>query len=667
MDVREPFFQVEHLRVDIPTAAGVLHAVRDVSFTLEQGKTLGIVGESGSGKTLTALALLGLLPQRARRTASALSLRGRDLLAMPERDLATEIRGQRIAMIFQDPMTSLNPVYTIGRQLAESMTLHQRVSGAAATDRAVYLLEKVGITAAASRLGQYPHQLSGGQRQRVMIAMALMNGPELIIADEPTTALDVTIQAQILHLLADLQRELGMAMILITHNLGIVARVADSVAIMYAGEIVESAPTARLFADPRHPYTRRLLGCLPDSVHTRPGARLTTIPGIVPSLIGDTPGCAYYGRCHVALAECATAPAPSRHMGPEHVYRCIHVDGARALDEETAGSMFTPQAGAPLINVRDIRCSFDVSRGLFRGRRRLHAVNGVTLELRKGEILAVVGESGCGKSTLARILLGLQQANSGTVEIEGTLISNIDQKTLARRVQPIFQDPYSSLNPRKTIGDIVQRPLDLHEVGRAEERVDRVKEIMALTGLSERLFRSYPSQISGGQRQRVAIARAIIMNPEIVLCDEPTSALDVSVQAQILNLLLDLREQLGLTYLFITHDLSVVRHIADRVAVMYLGEIVEIGEARTIFESPQHPYTRALLDSVMTVSPEAGVPDTRIGHSYPNPLEIPPGCPFHPRCPKAMPLCSTRIPSAIQTPQGLVRCHLYSETQAKVA
>jgi peptide/nickel transport system ATP-binding protein len=665
----ESLFTVDQLRVDIPTAAGTLHAVRNVSFSLNAGEILGIVGESGCGKTLTALSLLGLLPQRARRSSAALQLRDQDLLAMPEHDMAERIRGKRIAMIFQDPMTSLNPVYTIGRQLAETLTLHQRVSNAQATERAVYLLEKVGITGAASRLGQYPHQLSGGQRQRVMIAMALMNGPELIIADEPTTALDVTIQAQILHLLAGLQREFGMAMILITHNLGIVARIADTVAIMYAGEIVESAPAAQLFTDPQHPYTRRLLGCLPHAGSTAPGTRLETIPGLVPSLIGTTPGCAYYGRCHVAEAVCATAPAPLMLRGTQHSYRCIHVEEKRAAaDNHPAPAAISAQPGVsppsvPFLAVRDVRCSFQVSRGLFRQRRRLHAVNGVSFDLRKGEILAVVGESGCGKSTLARILLGLQATDSGCVELDGKSLSQIGSKALARRVQPIFQDPYASLNPRKTLAEIVRRPLDLHDVGQPEARARQVKEILSLTGLSERLLHSYPNQLSGGQRQRVAIARAIIMRPEILVCDEPTSALDVSVQAQILNLLLDLREQIGLTYLFITHDLSVVRHIADRVAVMYLGEIVEIGEARAMFDAPRHPYTRALLDSVMTVSPQAGVPDTHIGHSYPNPLEIPSGCTFHPRCPQAMPVCSTRVPTLAQTPQALVRCHLYSSAQ----
>ena len=668
-----PLFSVEHLRVDIPTAAGTLHAVRDVSFALDAGKILGIVGESGAGKSLTALALLGLLPQRARRSAAALRLRNRDLLSMPERDLAAQIRGQRIAMIFQDPMTSLNPVYTIGRQLTEAMTLHQPVGTAAATQRAVYLLERVGITAAASRLNQYPHQLSGGQRQRVMIAMALMNGPELIIADEPTTALDVTIQAQILRLLADLQREFGMAMILITHNLGIVARIADTVAIMYAGEIVERAPTAQLFADPQHPYTRRLLGCLPQAHGTVPGTRLTTIPGIVPSLIGDIAGCTYASRCQEAVAECVVAPAPSRQHGAQHDYRCIHPGGLRVPGRDlSARPVFLPPPvdaapRAPLLAVRDVHCSFDVGRGMLRAKRRLHAVRGVSFDLRRGEILAVVGESGCGKSTLARILLGLQGADAGTVSLAGTPLSQIGTKVLARRVQPVFQDPYSSLNPRQTLVEIVRRPLDLHAVGDPAARAGQVHEIMALTGLAERLVHRYPNQISGGQRQRVAIARAIIMRPEIVICDEPTSALDVSVQAQILNLLLDLREQFGLTYLFITHDLSVVRHIADRVAVMYLGEIVEIGDARAIFEAPRHPYTRALLDSVMTVNPAAGVPDTRIGHSYPNPLEIPSGCAFHPRCPHAMPVCSNFAPAVSETPHALVRCHLYTDALAESA
>jgi peptide/nickel transport system ATP-binding protein len=656
--------EVKDLRVDIPLPGGVLHPVRGVDFTLERGETLGIVGESGSGKSLTALALMGLAPARAQVRAGALRLGDRDLLGMGPHEMARSVRGSRMAMIFQEPMTSLNPVYTIGRQLTETMLLHRPVSALEATERAIRLLERVGITGAAGRLGQYPHQLSGGQRQRVMIAMALMNGPELLIADEPTTALDVTVQAQILRLLAELQRELGMALILITHNLGVVSRVADRVAVMYAGEFVETGGTAALFGAPLHPYTRGLLASIPRSGQVEPGARLGAIPGIVPSLLGRLQGCAFAARCEHARAACRVSAPPLRRAGPERAWRCVMEEDETAAVAHGAAAGAPPRRGgasaaAPLLSATDIHCHFSVKRGLFARPRRLQAVNGVTLEIARGETVAVVGESGCGKTTLARILLGLVVPQRGEVLLDGVPLAGADARAVARRMQPIFQDPYSSLNPRRTLGEIIRRPLDVHGIGTPEERRRKVDRMMALVGLHARLRHNYPNQLSGGQRQRAAIARAIIMEPELVICDEPTSALDVSVQSQILNLLLDLRDELNLTYLLITHDLAVVQHMATRVAVMYLGEIVESAGAREVFAAPRHPYTQALLASVPTVTPGAGIPDNRMGQSYPDPLELPAGCRFHPRCPRAMPVCSVAAPAGSVRGGACVRCHLY--------
>jgi peptide/nickel transport system ATP-binding protein len=659
-----PLLTVEDLRVELPLSHGVLHPVRGVSFELQRGQTLGIVGESGCGKSLTALALMGLLPGAARITAAKLQLEGRDLLAMSQAELARTVRGSRVAMIFQEPMTSLNPVYTIGRQLTEAMTLHRQCTHAEALSRAIELLERVGISGAARRMGQYPHQISGGQRQRVMIAMALMNEPEVLIADEPTTALDVTIQAQILRLLAELKEELGMGLVLITHNLGIVSRVADRVAVMYAGEFVETGRTADLFSDPMHPYTRGLLAAIPKAGTSRASARLGSIRGIVPSLVGHIRGCAFAARCDYARAGCVEAP-PVRTGGPERTYRCVmDVAEARAVRavaaaSPTSGARTFPERSVPLIAAQDIVCHFTVKRGLLGKAQRLSAVNGVTLEVRHGEVLALVGESGCGKTTLARVLLGLLPSQSGQVKYSGAPIEALGLRALARKVQPIFQDPYSSLNPRRTVGEIIRRPLDVHDVGSRDQRAGRVRDMMALVGLSERLLHSYPNQISGGQRQRAAIARAIVMHPEVVICDEPTSALDVSVQSQILNLLTDLLDELDLAYLLITHDLAVVRHMATRVAVMYLGEIVETGAASAVFESPRHPYTQALLASALTVTPGAGVPDNRMGASFPNALEMPSGCKFHPRCPAAMPICSSSSPPVTGTEEAFVRCHLY--------
>lgn len=672
-----PLLSVENMCVDIPTAYGTLHAVRNVSFDLRKGETLGIVGESGSGKSLTALSLLSLLPKGSERSADKILFDGADLQGFTERQMAKQVRGKRITMIFQEPMTSLNPVYSIGQQMTETMILHQSVTYRQASQHAVDLLERVGISSAASRLNQYPHQFSGGQRQRIMIAMALMNEPDLIIADEPTTALDVTIQAQILHLLVELQQELGMAMILITHDLGVVARMAGRLAVMYAGEIVEMGSANTVFGSPSHPYTKGLLACIPDVSTIQPGEHLGVIPGIVPSMIGDIAGCAFAHRCSVARPSCTSeTPNIVTSSGQDHSVSCTYAkfpkrDGyaepakRKRLKPAHAkchkGSRRAPRADSAMEMV-DIHHSFDVRRGIFGKKSKLHAVRGVSLELMRGETLALVGESGCGKSTLARILMGLLDPDKGQVFIDSQPLAGEALKEVARRVQPIFQDPYSSLNPRRSIGQIIGRPLEIHEIGTSAERGVQVEEIMERVGLPHRLVNRYPNQLSGGQRQRVAIARAIIMRPEIVICDEPTSALDVSVQSQILNLLLDLRDELGLTYLLITHDLSVVRHMADRVAVMYLGEIVEQGEAQTLFSTPKHPYTKALLESVLTLTPGAGIPDNKMGSNYPNPLDVPCGCAFHTRCPSALAHCGSIVPQTIVEGDSQIKCHLFGES-----
>ena len=519
--------EVEGLTVTLPIPGGALTAVKDVSFTLRKGETLGIVGESGSGKSMTAHALMGLLPAAAERHAERLELCGHDLLTVSEKALATRIRGQKAGMIFQEPMTSLNPVYPIGRQLSEMMTLHGAARRAARA-RALELLEAVGLPDAEERFNQYPHQFSGGQRQRIMIAMALMNEPDLLIADEPTTALDVTIQKQILDLLKDLQRRLGLAIMLISHDFGVVANYTDRVLVMLKGEVVEQGPTRQIVSDPQHPYTRRLIDSIP------------------------------------------------RGSGRNVVAR----------ERET------------VIAVEDVSRSYHVRRGLFGPKRRIEAVQAVSLTVGKGETLAVVGESGSGKSTLSRLILGLEAPDRGRITLGGVDVAAVPQAKRAQVVQPIFQDPYGSLNPRMSVSQIIRRPLDIHGIGSRQERQAMVRRVMEQTGLTARFTHAYPNQMSGGQRQRVAIARALVLRPEIVICDEPTSALDVSIQAQILSLLGDLRAELGLTLVLITHDLAIVEQMADRVVVLHRGRIVEEARTDRLFADPQQVYTRQLLASV---------------------------------------------------------------------
>jgi peptide/nickel transport system ATP-binding protein len=594
--------RVDRLSVDISTPAGTLRAVAGVSFAVDPGETLCLVGESGCGKTMTALSILRLQPGSAKLSAHAIEFQGRDLQSLDEAAFAA-LRGDRVSMIFQDPMTALNPVYTIGNQLVETYLRHRDGSAKEARERAEYLLGRCGVPRPKLRLGQYPHELSGGLRQRMMIAMALMCSPSLIIADEPTTALDVTVQAQIMALLKDLQREFGMALVLITHDLGVVANVADKVAVMYAGEIVETGTVFDIFRNPMHPYTRGLLACVPSGQQA--GRRLGTIAGIVPTMIGNFQGCLFRNRCPIALPDCAAGPIALRELSPGRAVRCIRAD-AVATQGEAGGAIAARAtqvaADESLLSCRDVTKSFAI-RGIFSREEPVRAVDNVNLEVKRGEVLAIVGESGSGKTTLGRMMLGLMQPTSGNILLKGTPLAEQSSVAVARHIQPVFQDPYSSLNPRKTVAQIVAFPLVVQGIGTVAERRERVEDIAQRVGLARRLLDSYPVQMSGGQRQRVAIARALVVQPELVILDEPTSALDVSIQAQILNLLQELRERLSLTYVFISHDLSVVRHMADRVAVMHRGRIVELGAAGTLLDDPQHDYTKNLLGSVLVPDP----------------------------------------------------------------
>ncbi|WP_322083597.1 dipeptide ABC transporter ATP-binding protein [Burkholderia sp. BCC1972] len=565
---------VEDLSVTFRRESATFDAVRNVSFHVDRGETLAIVGESGSGKSVTSLALMRLVEHGGGEITSgriAFRRRGGALVDLAQASAATMrgIRGADIAMIFQEPMTSLNPVFTVGDQISEAIALHQSKGAAEARAEALRLLDLVRIPEARRVFARYPHQLSGGMRQRVMIAMALSCRPALLIADEPTTALDVTIQAQILQLVRGLQDEMNMGVIFITHDMGVVAEVADRVLVMYRGEKVEEGESDRIFAAPAHRYTRALLAAVP---------RLGSMQGT------DTPEKFPLLKVDDANATIAAASAANDNVQPP-------VD----------------HAAPPILRVSDLVTRFPVKSGVFgRVSQYVHAVERVSFELRAGETLALVGESGCGKSTTGRSLLRLVESQSGSIEFDGRDISAMkghDLQALRRNIQFIFQDPFASLNPRLTVGFSIMEPLLVHGVASGSEAQARVDWLLDKVGLPPEAARRYPHEFSGGQRQRIAIARALALNPKVVIADESVSALDVSVQAQIVNLMLDLQRELGVAYLFISHDMAVVERISHRVAVMYLGQIVEIGPRRAVFEAPQHPYTKKLMSAVPVADP----------------------------------------------------------------
>jgi peptide/nickel transport system ATP-binding protein len=667
--VSDVLLRLENLSAWIDSAAGPVRAVDGVSLLLERGQTFALLGESGCGKSMTALSLMGLLPRPAGRiVGGSIWLDGEDLTDYSEAAMRG-VRGSRIAMIFQEPMTSLNPVLTVGEQIGESVRRHKRLKGKAERARVLELLEAVGIPDPQRRYGEYPHQLSGGMKQRVMIAIALAGDPELLIADEPTTALDVTIQAQVLELLKDLQAKTGMAVLLITHDLGVVAQVADAVAVMYAGQIVEQAKREAFFANPRHPYSRKLFESLP-SMDKRTES-LEVIPGSVPSLAQEFTACRFEPRCDFAWQPCRdAAPGWTGSEGGAGVRCHLHDSrfgggGARtrAANDAAVTAAAVP-AGGTLLRVSDLKVHFPIRKGLFlRAAGYVYAVDGVSLRIDQGRTLALVGESGCGKTTVGKgILQLLREYTGGEVRFGDIDLMELKGEALRRRradFQIIFQDPYSSMNPRMRIGDIIEEGMVAQGIA-AERgaRSRRVAELLEQVGLSADMRLRFPHEFSGGQRQRICIARALAVNPKLIVCDEPTSALDVSVQAQILNLLKRLQGEMGLSYLFITHDLSVVAYLADEVAVMYLGRIVEHGPVADVLDRPKHPYTRALLSAVPTM--EAGEVRTviRLSGDIPSPSNPPRGCHFHPRCPEAMPVCRERYPDSTGGEHS-TRCFLY--------
>ncbi len=604
-----PLLSIKNLTTWFETSQGPLRAVDDISFDIAPGEVFALLGESGCGKSLTALSILRLLPGTARSRGEIL-LHGQDLLRLPEIKMR-EVRGGRIAMIFQEPMTSLNPVLSVGTQIGEALKAHQRLKGRSAERRAIELLDAVGIAEPGRRVHDYPHQLSGGMKQRVMIAIALAGEPELLIADEPTTALDVTIQAQILELLRKLQKEQGMALLLITHDLGVVSEMADRVAVMYAGEIVEIAARAQFFASPQHPYTQKLFDSVPHRAQR--GGSLAVIRGMVPPLTQTFSGCRFAPRCDSAWQTCHdVVPALLATEGGGKV-RCHLYDARYSATRpaapvartaaETAAPGMRARADEVLLKVTDLKVYFPIRKGLFKRKvGDVRAVDGVSLALRAGQTLALVGESGSGKTTVGKSILRLLPITSGAVHYGAIDLDSLRGKALrAQRgaLQIIFQDPHSSMNPRMMIVDIIAEGMIAQRVGGDErERLTRIDNLLEQVGLSPDVKYRYPHEFSGGQRQRICIARALAVNPKIIICDEPTSALDVSVQAQILNLLKRLQDELGLAYLFITHNFAVVEYLAHEVAVMYQGRIVEHGATEQLLSNPQHDYTRRLLSAV---------------------------------------------------------------------
>ncbi len=674
---REMLLQVENLKTWFDTPEGTVRAVDGIDFDIAPGETLALLGESGCGKSISALSLLQLVPQPAGRIVSGRALlRSQDVLALPEREMRA-VRGKRIAMIFQEPQTSLNPVLTVGEQISEALPAVDKLNPREKRGHAAELLKAVGIADAARRYDEYPFQLSGGMKQRVMIAMALATQPDLLIADEPTTALDVTIQAQILALLKDLQKKTGMAILFITHDLGVVAEVADRVAVMYAGQIVELAPRKKFFSAPQHPYSRKLFRSIPRRMHR--GAALEVISGSVPSLKQEFHNCRFADRCDRVWDLCRQK-APAWIEQDDRGVRChlydesVSVPMAPPASRRKSKKTVTAQAdnvGEPLLQVRNLKVHFPIHKGVFqRVVGQVKAVDGVSFDIARGRTLALVGESGCGKTTVGKGVLQLLPPTAGSVlyhHRELTQLKGGELRSLRRHFQIIFQDPYASLNPRMLVGEILEEGTRAQGIGADRVmRQEKTAQLLQQVGLSPDARSRYPHEFSGGQRQRISIARALAVEPELIVCDEPTSALDVSVQAQVLNLLKRLQDELGLSYLFITHNLSVVEYLAHEVAVMYLGRIVEHGHVDDVLTNPKHPYTEALLSAVPVINARDRRVIIRLQGDIPSPSNPPAGCHFHPRCPRAMDICREQYPGT--TPfSGTheVRCHLWTAPQPK--
>ncbi len=646
--------KIENLKTWLGNGSAPVRAVDGIDLEVRKGETFALLGESGCGKSMTALSIMRLLPTAGRVVDGHINMGGVSLLELSEQAMRRE-RGGRVGMIFQEPMTSLNPVLTVGAQIAEAVQIHDPAHRSDPQRRVVELLKAVGIPDPERRSREYPHQLSGGMKQRVMIAIALAGRPQLLIADEPTTALDVTIQAQVLELLKKLQQQTGMAVLLITHDLGVVAEVADRVAVMYAGQIVEVASTEDFFKHPHHPYSRKLFESLPG--RDKRTERLAVIKGAVPALNRQFQGCRFADRCDYVMERCRQQVPDWTELGTAQGVRC-HLAGEAGVAVAPGPQRQTvPQTSleppAPLLEVSGLKVHFPIHKGVFRRVvGQVRAVDGVSLTIPAGRTLALVGESGCGKTTAGKAILQLIRPTAGSVRFQEQELTQLRGEGLRRRrsdFQIIFQDPYASMNPRMLVGDIVEEGMRAQGIGgSAAGRRERARALLEQVGLPAETCERYPHEFSGGQRQRICIARALALRPRLIVCDEPTSALDVSVQAQILNLLRDLQAELGLSYLFITHNISVVSYLAHEVAVMYLGRIVERGTVEEVLGSPQHPYTQALLSAVPQADPAAKLPVIRLAGDMPSPSHPPAGCHFHPRCPQAIEQCRAAYPPELE-------------------
>ena len=666
--------EINNLETYFRTTRSPRRVVDNISLSVDRGKTLGLVGESGCGKSLTALSIMHLVPRPGYIAGGEVLFNGRDLTTMDPVE-RRGMRGRNIAMIFQEPMTSLNPVLTVRTQLVEAVRRSQdgkgekRLSKDELIDRAVEALRLAEMPDPEERINEYPHQLSGGMRQRVMIAMALAGRPDLLIADEPTTALDVTVQARILELLRDIQAKLETAILFITHDLAVISQMAHNVAVMYAGKIVEKAPTGAIFRAPAHPYTERLLRCQPSRVQR--GRALDTIKGIVPNPRDYSPGCRFCDRCPRVFEPCSFVPPVLKAIAPGHQVAChLYDDAGTVVTHQVPPSLpavksqDTAAETDILLDARNVAKHFPIRKGVFkRVVAHVKAVDGVDLSIRRGSTVALVGESGCGKTTLGKTLIRLMPATGGSIYFEDcdlAAMGEAELRGIRSDIQIVFQDPYASLNPRMMVQDIVAEGMRVHGISvDRDDRRDRVRRLLADVGLKEEAMTAYPHEFSGGQRQRIGVARALAVDPKFIILDEPTSALDVSIQAQILNLLADLQDRgaTRLTYLFITHDLGVVEYVSDEVAVMYLGRIVEQAPTEKLFDSPLHPYTKALLAAIPRTGAD-GAAHTALEGDVPSPINPPSGCHFHPRCPLATDICRQTYPEAAKPAQGrIVRCH----------